>query len=95
METEPCSPAGIVKRALCSRAAAPMARRSAGFSMSLQIPAARASTSCGGTSTPSWPRDKVTAMQRQLRRLGLYSLGIDGLHGRGTDAGLVEAFGGY
>ena len=47
------------------------------------------------TSTPSWPRDKVTAMQRQLRRLGLYSLGIDGLLGRGTDAGLVEAFGGF
>lgn len=48
-----------------------------------------------GTSTPTFPHDKVREMQRQLRRLGLYSLGIDGLLGRGTDAGLVEAFGGF
>ncbi|HEU5055021.1 MAG TPA: DUF4157 domain-containing protein, partial [Kofleriaceae bacterium] len=47
------------------------------------------------TATPTWPRDKVIAMQRQLRRLGLYTLGIDGVLGRGTDAGLVEAFGGF
>lgn len=47
------------------------------------------------TPTPAFPADKVREMQRQLRRLGLYSLGIDGQLGRGTDAGLVEAFGGF
>lgn len=47
------------------------------------------------TATPSWPRDKVIAIQRELRRLGLYSLIIDGRLGGGTDAGLVEAFGGF
>src|SRR5262245_12926714 len=47
------------------------------------------------TPTPAFAADKVREMQRQLRRLGLYSLGIDGLLGRGTDAGLVEAFGGF
>lgn len=47
-------------------------------------------------NAPSWAGEESTvrAIQRQLRRLGLYLLAIDGDYGRGSDAGLVEAFGG-
>ncbi|MCI0520653.1 MAG: peptidoglycan-binding protein, partial [Chloroflexi bacterium] len=47
-------------------------------------------------NAPAWAGDEavVRQVQRQLRRLGLYRLGIDGDYGRGTDAALVEAFGG-
>jgi hypothetical protein len=41
-----------------------------------------------------WSEDEVKAVQKQLRRLRLYSKGIDGDLGRFTDLGLVEAFGG-
>jgi hypothetical protein len=43
---------------------------------------------------PSWPDKQLRAIQRELRRLGLYRLGIDGIFGKGTEIGLVEAFGG-
>ncbi len=45
---------------------------------------------------PDWAPDEaaVRSMQVELRRLGLYNLGRDGDYGRGTDAALVEAFGG-
>lgn len=47
-------------------------------------------------TAPSWAGDEanVRAIQRQLRRLGLYRLRLDSDYGRGTDAALVEAFGG-
>lgn len=45
---------------------------------------------------PDWATDeaKVRLMQKELIRLGVYSLGVDGDYGPGTDAALVEAFGG-
>jgi hypothetical protein len=47
-------------------------------------------------NAPDWAGDEdhVRAIQRQLRRLGLYHLGIDGDYGAGSDSALVEAFGG-
>jgi hypothetical protein len=42
----------------------------------------------------SWTDREVRAIQRELRRLRLYDLSIDGDLGRMTDQGLVEAFGG-
>jgi hypothetical protein len=41
-----------------------------------------------------WAQDDVRAIQRQLRRLRLYDLLLDGDRGRFTDLGLTEAFGG-
>ncbi len=41
-----------------------------------------------------WSKDDVRPIQRELRRLRLYNLGIDGVLGKGSDQGLVEAFGG-
>lgn len=41
-----------------------------------------------------WTRSEVRTIQRELRRLGLYNLSIDGIFGDGTRSGLVEAFGG-
>ena len=46
---------------------------------------------------PGWAvedRPTIRAMQKELKRLGFYSITIDGLYGRGTDSALVEAFGG-
>jgi hypothetical protein len=43
--------------------------------------------------TPAWTQDEIRNLQRELARLGLYRLAVDGLLGRRTDAGLVEAFG--
>jgi hypothetical protein len=43
---------------------------------------------------PSWNWRQLTKIQYQLRRLGLYWLKIDGILGKGTEYGLVEAFGG-
>lgn len=43
---------------------------------------------------PSWTKDEAKAIQRELARLGLYTAGIDGDIGKGSRAGLVEAFGG-
>jgi hypothetical protein len=42
----------------------------------------------------AWPKDEVRPIQRELRRLRLYNLGIDGILGKISDQGLVEAFGG-
>lgn len=42
----------------------------------------------------SWTRDQVKAVQRELKRLRLYTMSIDGKPGPGTRTGLVEAFGG-
>ena len=42
----------------------------------------------------AWTRDEVRPIQRELRRLRLYDLTIDGIIGRVSDQGLVEAFGG-
>src|SRR5205807_2703258 len=39
-------------------------------------------------------REQMKAIQRELRRLRLYSAGIDGIEGFFTDQGLTEAFGG-
>lgn len=46
------------------------------------------------TELPSWDDHQLDTIQRQLRRLGLYHLAIDHRFGRGTEAGLVEAYGG-
>ncbi len=45
------------------------------------------------TGADSWTEDEVRAIQRELRRLRLYDVTIDGILGRGTDQGLTEAFG--
>ena len=47
-------------------------------------------------NAPSWADDEssIRSMQRELKRLGFYHMRIDGDYGRGTDAALVEAFGG-
>jgi hypothetical protein len=42
----------------------------------------------------SWTKDEVRPIQRELRRLRLYDLSIDGILGKVSDQGLVEAFGG-
>ncbi|MBW1879430.1 MAG: hypothetical protein JRI25_18870 [Deltaproteobacteria bacterium] len=42
---------------------------------------------------PEWSKTEAKSIQRQLKRLGLYKLGIDGAIGKGSKAGLVEAFG--
>jgi hypothetical protein len=41
----------------------------------------------------SWTREEIRAVQRQLRRLRLYDLLIDGRLGRFSELGLMEAFG--
>ncbi len=45
-------------------------------------------------TAPSWNRTEIIAIQRQLQRLGLYQIRIDGILGPMTESGLVEAFGG-
>ena len=40
-----------------------------------------------------WTEDEIRAIQREIRRLRLYDITIDGILGRGTDQGLTEAFG--
>lgn len=42
---------------------------------------------------PTWSGKEIKAIQRELRRLGLYRLTIDTILGKGTEGGLVEAFG--
>lgn len=44
-------------------------------------------------ATKPWTKDEIKAIQRQLRRLRLYDLLIDGDLGRFTELGLMEAFG--
>jgi hypothetical protein len=46
-------------------------------------------------ATPAQRVDKIRAIQRELRRLRLYSLRIDGIEGFFTQQGLTEAFGGH
>lgn len=43
---------------------------------------------------PNWSDAELAAIQRELKRLRLYNLRIDHVFGPGTEAGLVEAFGG-
>ncbi len=49
-----------------------------------------------GDKHPAWTKSQLIKIQQQLRRLGLYHhpFIVDGRYGRGTRAGLVEAFGG-
>ena len=61
---------------------------------SLQREAATAVAAPAKTELPSWDDHQLDDIQRQLRRLGLYHLAIDHRFGRGTEAGLVEAYGG-
>jgi hypothetical protein len=42
----------------------------------------------------AWTKDQVRPIQRELKRLRLYDLGVDGVLGKISDQGLVEAFGG-
>jgi len=42
---------------------------------------------------PEWSSTDAKAIQRELKRIGLYTLGIDGDIGKGSKAALVEAFG--
>ncbi|HEY5943836.1 MAG TPA: hypothetical protein VIV40_00015 [Kofleriaceae bacterium] len=42
---------------------------------------------------PTWNKHESKAIQKELRRLGLYRLDIDGILGKGSESGLVEAFG--
>ena len=42
----------------------------------------------------AWTKDEVRPIQKELRRMRLYNLGIDGVLGKISDQGLVEAFGG-
>jgi hypothetical protein len=41
-----------------------------------------------------WNDHQTKAIQKELIRLGLYQGGLDGKFGKGTESGLVEAFGG-
>jgi hypothetical protein len=43
---------------------------------------------------PDWKGDELKPIQKELIRLGLYRYTADGDLGRGTEAGLIEAFGG-
>ena len=42
----------------------------------------------------AWTKDEVRPIQKELRRMRLYNLGVDGILGKISDQGLVEAFGG-
>ena len=42
----------------------------------------------------AWTKDEVRPIQRELRRMRLYDLTVDGILGKISDQGLVEAFGG-
>jgi hypothetical protein len=42
----------------------------------------------------AWTKEEVRPIQRELKRLRLYKLGLDGILGKGSEMGLVEAFGG-
>lgn len=46
------------------------------------------------TAYTQWSKTEIMAVQRHLARLGLYTMAVDGSLGKGTEAGLVEAFGG-
>lgn len=43
---------------------------------------------------PDWKGADLKPIQKELIRLGLYTMTADGIMGRGTETGLVEAFGG-
>jgi hypothetical protein len=45
------------------------------------------------TGADAWTEDEIRAIQREIRRLRLYDITVDGILGRGTDQGLTEAFG--
>ncbi len=42
----------------------------------------------------AWSKEEIRPIQRELKRLRLYNLGLDGILGKGSEQGLVEAFGG-
>ena len=42
----------------------------------------------------TWTKEEIRPIQRELRRIRLYNLSIDGVLGKVSDQGLVEAFGG-
>ena len=45
---------------------------------------------------PDWASatDKLKSIQQEMKRLGMYGIDLDGVYGKGTDAALVESFGG-
>lgn len=45
-------------------------------------------------TSPRWPTADVLAIQKELQRLGLYRLNLDGQPGPGTSIALIEAYGG-
>ena len=47
----------------------------------------------GATGSDGWSEDEIRGIQREIRRLRLYDIRIDGILGAGTDQGLTEAFG--
>ena len=46
------------------------------------------------TGADAWTEEEIRAIQREIRRLRLYDITVDGILGPGTDQGLTEAFGG-
>ncbi len=44
-------------------------------------------------ATPAWSKSEITAVQTELKTLGLYTLTVDGIFGKGSRAGLDKAFG--
>src|SRR5262245_50238860 len=47
-----------------------------------------------GNELPGWSAEQLRRIQRELTRLGMYTMRIDGIYGRGTEVALVESFGG-
>jgi hypothetical protein len=83
---DPLSPAGILalQRSIGNAAvAALVARRIHGEDVP-ERPAA--------TGADAWTETEIKAIQRELKRLGLYSYTIDGDRGPKTNAGLTAAF---
>jgi peptidoglycan hydrolase-like protein with peptidoglycan-binding domain len=84
-----------IARALQTRAWQPLVGQAAtGSTQTKQSQTGNASSVAMVAQSPAWNSRQLRLIQRQLRRLGLYRLGIDGIFGSGTESGLVEAFGG-
>ncbi len=71
-----------------------LAELPSGPGMSIQREVAPAPAASAATQVPDWDDAQLDTIQRELRRLGLYKLRIDHIFGPGTQAALVEAFGG-
>ena len=76
---------------------------SANSDVNRQAPGARDANAAAGDAAvarmanqgkPSWNKQQTILIQKELRRLGFYTMGIDGIYGKGTEGGMVEAFGG-